>query len=209
MGICGAILSLLFWQENQYSLAFFLIVFLSFGAILPDVDSDESTPFKIVFWSVSFFVGFSAFIFFKENQAFDLLKNILISFGIVLFFRFVVGWVFMKFTRHRGMFHSIPTALIFGLVCFYVLASFSENVERNLFLSFALFLGYISHLLLDEIYAGVNFSGIFIKPKKSLGSALKLFSYSQKANIIAYGLLIFLVFSLWAVINENILRRFL
>jgi membrane-bound metal-dependent hydrolase YbcI (DUF457 family) len=208
LGIFGAVLSLIFWQENQYSLAFLVVFFLSFGAILPDIDSDESVPFRVVFWFLAVFVGTFIFVFSEELEIFELSKKLLASLGAVLFFRFVVGRIFMRFTHHRGMFHSLPTALIFGLICFYFLEIFSENVEKNLILSFSLFVGYVSHLLLDEIYAGVNFSGIFIQPKKSLGSALKLFSHSQKANIIAYGILIFLLFSLWTEINNDIVKGF-
>ncbi|MDH4319451.1 MAG: hypothetical protein OEV64_13755, partial [Desulfobulbaceae bacterium] len=47
-------------------------------------------------------------------------------------------------------------------------------------------LGFLSHLILDELYSMVNFEGILIAPKNSLGSALKFSGQSRPATVTAY-----------------------
>lgn len=206
LGIIGAVLSLVFLANGQYVQGLLIMLFISIGSILPDLDSDDSVPFKIVFWMFSVISGVGAFYFLRENYQFNIFKNAGIALGALFFVRFVAGWIFMQFTRHRGMFHSIPASVIFGLICFYFLDSLKLEIEKNLILSFALFIGYISHLVLDEIYAGVNFEGIFFNPKQSLGTALKLFSKSQLANITTYSLLIILGAALWPKVNLEAFR---
>jgi hypothetical protein len=49
-------------------------------------------------------------------------------------------------------------------------------------------LGFLSHLILDEIYS-VDFNGIRIKLKASAGSAFKFFSSSVWGTAVCYGLL--------------------
>jgi len=207
LGIIGCVLSLFILFSGQYLLSFLIILFISTGSIMPDLDSDDSVPFKIVFWVFSILGGLAIFVFLKENNYFGVVKNTTIAFIFLFFIRFGVGWFFMKITHHRGMFHSIPVGLIFGLVCFHFLNSLGSEAKQSLILSFALFLGYISHLILDEIYSGINFKGIFFIPKKSLGSALKFFSGSQWANTITYAVLVVLVVSLWPKINPEVFRE--
>jgi hypothetical protein len=205
-GIIGAILSCFFLFGGHYILNMLIIIFVSIGSILPDLDSDESIPFKIVFWFFSILGGLALFIFLQKNGHLGASERWALSLIFSFFIRFVVGKIFMRFTSHRGMFHSIPAGLIFGLLCFYFLDTLRLSAEYSLILSFALFLGYISHLILDEIYAGVNFRGIFFIPKKSLGSALKFFSGSQSANTFTYFILSILLFFLWPKVNPEIFR---
>jgi hypothetical protein len=52
---------------------------------------------------------------------------------------------------------------------------------------------YLRHLILDEIYATVNFEGLKFSPKKSLGSALTLTAPSKTVTIVAYVILLVLI----------------
>jgi hypothetical protein len=58
----------------------------------------------------------------------------------------------------------------------------------------AMGIGFASHLILDELHSGVSSEGIPFIPKKSLGTALKLFSDSQLVNVATYGVLLSLVY---------------
>jgi membrane-bound metal-dependent hydrolase YbcI (DUF457 family) len=91
--------------------------------------------------------------------------------------RYIVYALFASITEHRGLFHSLPAALLFGL------ATISIGIHLlHWKLGFAWLAagfvsgGYLLHLLLDEIYS-VNFMGSTLK--KSFGSALTLFTRSS------------------------------
>ena len=92
------------------------------------------------------------------------------------------------------MFHSIPAMLITGLVVF--LLDHSPRLQDRLFLAGGIMLGFLSHLVLDEIYA-VDFMGIKLKFNKFAGSAVKLWSASKPATAATYGILILLGALAW------------
>jgi hypothetical protein len=55
-------------------------------------------------------------------------------------------------------------------------------------------IGFLSHLVLDEIFS-VDFMGL--KVKKSAGSAVKLASKSWGATLTCYGILALLAWLVW------------
>jgi hypothetical protein len=61
----------------------------------------------------------------------------------------------------------------------------------RLFKAWGVVLGFLSHLVLDEIYA-VDWAGRSIRIKSSFGTALKLFGKERWPNISTYGKLILL-----------------
>lgn len=173
--------------------SFFVLVWLMavIGAILPDMDSDSGVPFHMTFGSLSLVVGGLVFLGARDRLSGEYLNIVLLvalSMGIVWG---VFGSAFKRFTRHRGMAHSIPAALLSGLLVFWFAARFGFDEWRAFLLGIAITIGYILHLLLDEVYATVNFHGIPFVPNKSLGSALKLFSKSRSINTLVYSALIF------------------
>ncbi|NCU41671.1 MAG: hypothetical protein EOM19_03015 [Candidatus Moranbacteria bacterium] len=190
LGMLGAIscstLELLDKPE-MLALLFFVIVLAS---TLPDIDSDSGIPFHIIFGSFSFFIVLQIFVFLEENVFYERIILALIG-G---FFMWVFGGsLFKRFTRHRGMAHSIPAVMLCGLGIFFVASSFSFSDKESFLLAIFGMIGYLSHLILDEAYALVDFRGNHFSPKRSLGSALKLFSLSKRKNFIMYGLIIFLL----------------
>jgi hypothetical protein len=88
------------------------------------------------------------------------------------------------------MFHSIPAVVICGEIVFLVFKHLPPTPRFVLTVSAAL--GYLSHLILDEVYSLVNFEGLLMKPKSSLGSALNLWSNSLLATGVTYLLLLYL-----------------
>ena len=159
------------------------------GGILPDIDSDNSTPTKIMQYIFANLISF--FVLFKYIGVYPIGNLLLIWIGS---FVSVMGlfYLFKKFTSHRGMFHSIPAGLVFwfsfSLLFYYV---FHYNYVISWYFGMFVFLGYITHLTLDEIYS-VDISGA--RMKKSFGTALKLWSKDIKSNILFYSLIIVLFY---------------
>ena len=112
--------------------------------------------------------------------------TLLLAVGIYLTIRYAGAALFNKLSVHRGMFHSIPALLISAEVTF--LAYQSESLAVKLLMAGAIAAGFLSHLILDEIYS-VQFTGVRVRLAKSAGSALKLAGNNFFANIATYGLL--------------------
>jgi hypothetical protein len=89
----------------------------------------------------------------------------------------------MRYTVHRGMFHSIPALLIFTGLAFLICGS--TNLHLRYFKACGVFIGVFSHLMLDEIYS-IEWAGGRWRFKKSFGTALKLWSDSLWGNFSTY-----------------------
>ncbi|MBP9751495.1 MAG: metal-dependent hydrolase [Candidatus Moranbacteria bacterium] len=169
------------------------VVALVLGSILPDMDSDSGIPFHVAFGSFSLVSCALIFMSSYEKTPSDWQGNIVTALGASIFVWVVVGYVFKRFTKHRGMAHSIPAALLSGLVTFFVASRFSFSDPEAFLLGVAMTSGYLVHLVLDEVWAAVNFHGIPFIPNKALGSALKVFSSSTFSNVVVYGAISFLL----------------
>ena len=113
---------------------------------------------------------------------------ILAAIGLYLLIRFGGAWALSKYTVHRGMFHSLPAAFIFAGVVFLLCGC--SNLQLRYFKAGGVFLGVMSHLTLDEIYAIDWKRG---RIKKSFGTALKLWGSNWWSNISTYGKLAIVV----------------
>ncbi len=100
--------------------------------------------------------------------------------------RYGLSWLVKRLSVHRGMFHSIPAMLISGLIVY--LDYGSPDRPTRVLLAVGVMIGFLSHLVLDEIYS-VDLSGFRPKLKSSAGSALKFFSSSVYATMSCYALL--------------------
>ncbi len=194
LGICLAFFAFASSILYEWTTISLVILFVAIGSFLPDVDSDSSLPFKIVF---NFLGIMSAFLFlvwlFLNSYPTNAL--ILMPLGTFLIVRFVFGYIFKKFTRHRGIFHSIPMAIISILLPLFLLNNLSNfSYQVNFLLSVSVGIGFFSHLILDELYAFINFSGKKFSPNKSLGSALKLYSNSLLSTFFTYLAIFILVY---------------
>jgi len=92
---------------------------------------------------------------------------------------------------HRGMWHSIPAAFTAALLGY--LACGCEDPKIPLFKGGAVLLGFLSHLVLDELNSiGVQRGKLRIK--RSFGTALKFWGRDSWANISTYAKLFVLLF---------------
>jgi hypothetical protein len=173
-------------------------VFLGAGlttvaGLLPDLDSDSSVPVRELFGLAAVVVPLSLLPrMLRRGVPAD--EMLVILAAAYLLIRYGLSYVFKRLTVHRGMFHSLPAMLITGLAVFLI--DQRPDLKGRLFLTGGAMLGFLSHLVLDEIY-GVDFMGLRLKPKKYAGSALKLVSPSWSANVITYTLLALLGFLAW------------
>jgi hypothetical protein len=152
------------------------------GGLLPDLDSDSGVPVRELFGITAAAVPLLAF---HRLRHLDLSPEqlLVILGGIYLLIRFGISYVFKRFTVHRGMFHSVPAMLISGLATY--LAFQGREPYLRLYLAGAVMLGFLSHLVLDELYS-VDFNGTRIKLNRFAGSALKFFSPSVVGTLVCY-----------------------
>ncbi|ATX78483.1 LexA-binding, inner membrane-associated putative hydrolase [Mariprofundus aestuarium] len=142
------------------------------AGLLPDIDSDHSIPTRLLFTIFSFATAIAVlFLFYTELSLIPLLLLALLA---ALSVRFILYPLFAATTEHRGLFHSVPAALLFGMALFFAGDRlFGWQAEFAWLAAGFVSGGYLLHLLLDEIYS-VNFIGATVKD--SFGTALTLFS---------------------------------
>ncbi len=161
------------------------------GGILPDIDLKYSYPSRIIFSFLGIIASFIAV--FSLQQQFSIMELWMTATAVFLVVRFPVWMVFHKFTTHRGAIHSLATALLFLFMVTTLGFHAFRQTELLAWLSgFAIFFGFIIHLLLDELYS-VDFVGN--KLKRSFGSAMKLIDFGQwisSSNICSLGLFFWL-----------------
>ena len=164
------------------------------GSMLPDLDSDTGVPVRLLFGTLAVATIGLVLFYGMNNTATSWPQQGLIAVGAGLFVYFIIGGIFKHFTAHRGVFHSIPAALVMGLVAMSVSGLLGIGEKATLAVGLAITAGYLSHLVLDEINSTVNLSGIPFKPKKSLGTALSLTGGSKMTTTAIYvALVLFLV----------------
>jgi len=156
------------------------------GSGLPDIDSDTSRPVQILFGVIGVVCPVVMYkLFLGEDATMEAVFICIL--GLYLFIQHVLSKIFLKYTHHRGIYHSIPAAVISGELIFLIFAS--SALTPRLFFAAAVAGGYLSHLVLDEIYS-VDIMGL--KIKTSLGSALAFTAPSKIATLIAYFVLMVL-----------------
>jgi hypothetical protein len=196
IGVGAVIFGLIYSMLSAGTMVGWVFLAVIIGSLLPDLDMDEGLPFQILFGLMG--VGAAGLFFYVAYQGGERDWKYLAIISALAFaiMRFVIGYIFKKFTDHRGMFHSIPAVVLSGLTAIWLMHWLSVQENQELLIGLAVALGYLGHLVLDEIYASVNLSGYSLLPKKSLGSALKLYSSSKITTLIFYILILILALTL-------------
>jgi membrane-bound metal-dependent hydrolase YbcI (DUF457 family) len=165
------------------------------SGMLPDLDSDSGTPLRE---SMSFAAAVVPMLLLPRLQSTGMAHEwiILISAGIYLAIRFGVAELLKRYTVHRGMFHSLPAAIIAGETAFLLLGD--VQVQHRLLKACGVSLGYLCHLLLDELWS-FQFVRGRLRLKQSFGTSLKLFSRQWWPNISTFGKLAILT---WLVLKD-------
>ncbi|HLJ94508.1 MAG TPA: metal-dependent hydrolase [Gemmataceae bacterium] len=164
--------------------------FTTLGGLLPDLDSDSSLPVREVFGLAA---AATPVLLVRRvlSHGFTTEQTLVLLSGVYLLVRYGARALLGRLTVHRGMFHSIPAMLIAGLLVLIVYQG--PALPIRLYLAGGVMLGYLSHLVLDEL-CSVDLLGTRPRLKKHAGSPLKLFSSSWPATLLTYGLLAWLVY---------------
>lgn len=162
----------------------------SLAGILPDLDSGSGRPLRE---TSNVLAAVIPMLMVDRWQHMGLSAEAIALAGALVYItiRFGVAEIFKRYTVHRGMWHSIPAAVSCGLLAFLVVSG--ENLEVRIFKSAAVFIGFMVHLILDEIWS-VEWKGARMRLKSSFGTAIKFwYGKSLWSNISTYGKLIVLV----------------
>jgi hypothetical protein len=160
------------------------------GSLMPDLDSDNSVPTRVGLTLLAITLAFAAvFLAAHFSKApFVLAATWVFTY---LFLRTVVFMLLLKFTVHRGIFHSIPAVVLVGLATTVIAAHLPQRLPVGHISSTQAWVaglftagGYLTHLILDEIYS-VDFANRRIR--RSFGTAIKFwFQGSTAASVFVY-----------------------
>ena len=166
--LCGA--GLISSEESLYLLSLCI-----FGGLLPDIDSDSEASINII---AKLFSGICAFlIMFPFISKFAILISLGLFVLSYLFIRFGILTLVSAFTQHRGIIHSLPSAVF---VCFITSILLYHVFKASINFAwlgsgFVLF-GYLSHLVLDECFTQ-NLAG---EPtNRACGGAFQIISFKS------------------------------
>jgi len=190
--VCGLALGSAAYFGSEYPLDQCILAtgLCSVSGMLPDLDSDNGVPIRETF---AFGAAAIPMMLVDRFQHMGLTVEQMVISGMLIYIgiRFGVSRIFKRFTVHRGMWHSIPAAMVAAIFTFLICSC--VDVRLRLLKAFAVFLGFCSHLILDEIYS-IDFNGRRVRIKKSLGTAMKFWSGNLTANVATYAQLAALVF---------------
>ena len=188
---------------NQTFVALFIGIL---GGILPDLDSNNSIPVQGTFKIFSIIIPLLVLISFFGVMS--ILTTILLWIGFSILLRVTLFKLILYFTRHRGIFHSIPMAIFVGeLTLLFSYYYVRTDLKVATIYGFIIFFGFTIHLILDEIYSIDAFGA---KIKKSFGTALKLYDRKNITGTLILYLLIISIYFVTPHINiETIILKLL
>jgi hypothetical protein len=157
----------------------------SVAGMLPDIDSDSGRPVRE---TMNFCAAVVPMLMLDRFRQCGMTNEMiaLVGAGTYLMIRFGLSAILKRFSVHRGMYHSLPAALIFTELAFMVVSG--ESVMVRYYKAGGVLLGFMSHLVLDEIWS-VSFRRGLPKLKSSFGTAIKFFGPSLGANLATYTIL--------------------
>ncbi len=141
------------------------------GGLAPDLDAERSTPVNIAFSVLAVLLAFAS-VFAVANRL-SIAESVILWLVLYVVTRVAFAHLFAAITVHRGMYHSVPAALLAGVLTANVLhALFAQTAFIATLYGLVVSLAYLQHLALDELVS-VNITGRRIK--RSFGTAMKLF----------------------------------
>ena len=173
----------------------------SFAGMLPDIDSDTSRSFQECIYLTA---GIGCILTASRLRHFGIDPDTAMLGGafIFLLIRFGLAPLIKKMTVHRGMIHSIPMAILAGEMVFFVVTG---TVAERLVKAAALVAGFLSHLILDEVYS-IDSTGAALRIKKSFGTALKWTNPKRQGSVtLIYSLIV--LFGFAAFSNPEVIEQ--
>ena len=139
------------------------------GSVLPDIDLKDSRPSRALFAGLGVFFSFC--VLFTVASKLSIAEMWIAWLGTLVLVRYGAPMIFHRFSAHRGIWHSILAGALFWFataVVFHRMLGYHEGVAW-LAGGFT-FLGYMTHLILDEMYSVDVYD---TRIKSSFGSAMK------------------------------------
>ncbi len=168
-GLCATVALAGHAAPNNYLLT--LTLAGTIGGILPDIDLEKAVPSRVLFSVLGVVAAFIALFTLQEKHS--IAELWIVWLGAYVVMRYGAYKAFAERTRHRGVFHSILAAAFFMILTATIFSLILREPPALAWLTgLFVFIGFIIHLVLDEIYS-VDVEGRTIK--KSFGTALKLF----------------------------------
>ena len=174
----------------------------SVSGMLPDLDSDSGTPVREM---SCFAAAVIPMLMLERFQGWGMTREMIVVAAALIYvaIRFGLVSIFKRYTVHRGMWHSIPACLTCGLIAFLLVSG--DDLTLRIFKSGGVVLGFLSHLILDEIWS-VSVRTGRLNIKKSSGTAMKLWGKDSWANFSTYGKLI--VLAMLAIGDPMLMSQF-
>ena len=160
-----------------------VILFLAAASsAAPDIDSHTGRPRELVLSFLGIAIPIVLLFNISDSTSSEnILAATLISFFLV---RYILGYLLAKFTVHRGLWHSVPAAVLCSEITY--LLFFDLPVKVRLLYALSVLGGFISHLLLDELY---SVKVLALDTKRSFGTALKFTGPSKLQTFLLYFLI--------------------
>ena len=158
----------------------------SVAGALPDLDADKGRPLKE---GMAFLAAVAPMLMIERFSHLQLAPEAMVAIAALSYvlIRFGLTRIIQKFTVHRGMFHSLPAAVIASDLGFLACMCTDNNVR--IYKAGAVMVGFMSHLLLDELWS-IEWKFGRARLKKSFGTAVKIWGRTTGANLITLGILI-------------------
>ncbi|NWG72904.1 MAG: metal-dependent hydrolase [Parvularculaceae bacterium] len=152
----------------------------TFGSVLPDIDLKDSRPAMAMFALLGIFLSFV--VLFNVGWRYSIAEMWILWIGTYLVVRYPGHALFHRFTIHRGTWHSLLAGAFFAMLTAIVYRHVFDSHEAIAWLAgLFMFLGYVVHLVLDEIYS-VDIRDVRVKA--SFGTALKVYDSRYKLGAV-------------------------
>jgi len=129
-----------------------------------------------------------------DDKTFPFELDLLAVIAAYLLVRHGLRHVLARLMVHRGISHSIPTCAVWGALTYLYYPSGQHTVR--VFMAASVMLGFLSHLLLDEV-CSVDLAGSRVN--KAFGTAIKFWAPSALATLAIYVLLSYLI---WRIMQR-------
>jgi hypothetical protein len=158
----------------------------SVAGMLPDLDADKGRPLKE---GMAFLAAIAPMLMVERLTHLQLSPEVMVAVAALSYvlIRFGFTRIIQKFTVHRGMFHSLPAAVIAAELGF--LACMCTDTNARLYKAGGVLLGFMSHLLIDELWS-IEWKFGKVRLKRSSGTAVKIWGRTAGANLITLVLLV-------------------
>jgi hypothetical protein len=157
------------------------------GSVLPDIDLEKAVPSRGLFTGLA--LGLAFIVLFNFKATYSITELWLIWLAVFVAIRYGAFHIFHRNAVHRGIFHSLIAGMFFMAFSAVLIAYWLGRDPIVAWMGgLFVFLGYVIHLLLDEIYS-VDITGARLK--RSFGSALKVFDRkSVSSSLLMAGALV-------------------